>query len=338
MALVRVVIVNYNGGAYLRRCVDALRAQRFLDFEAVIADNGSTDGSLDSLEPLDARFKILRLGANLGFAAANNRAAEGAAATWLATLNPDAFPDENWLAALIEATRRHPDVAMFGSTQIDANRPDRFDGSGDAYFAAGFPWRGNHGHPLSFLPPEGETFSPCAAAALYRTRDFVAAGGFDERFFCYCEDVDLAFRIRLSGGRCIQVRDAVVQHAGSGLSGARSAFTLYHSARNRIWTMVKNVPGPLLMVMVPAHVLVTFFISFTALWRGGLGAIWHGIWDGLLGLPTMIEERRRIQGTRQVLVREIARALGWSPWRFRRRARDVRPLPESSQGATSRRK
>lgn len=145
------------------------------------------------------------------------------------------------------------------------------------FFAAGFPWCGNHGRPISEVPPEGETFGPCAAAALFRTRDFPGAGGFDGRFFCYCEDVDLALRLRLSGGRCIQVRDAVVRHVSSGLSGARSDFALYHSARNRIWTMIKNVPWPLLMPMIPAHVAVTLFISPTALRRGGLAPVWCGI-------------------------------------------------------------
>lgn len=219
----------------------------------------------------------MRLAANLGFAAANNRAAEGAETPWLATLNPDVFAEPGWLAALMAATERHPGVSMFGSTQVDANHPDRLDGTGDAFFAAGFPWRGNHGRPISEVPPEGETFGPCAAAALFRTRDFPGDGGFDERFFCYCENVDLAFQLRLSGGRCIQVRDAVVRHVSSGLSGARSDFALYHSARNRIWTMIKDMPWPLLMPMIPAHVAVTLFISPTALRRGGLAPVWCGI-------------------------------------------------------------
>ncbi len=285
---VRVIIVYYNGGAFLQRCIDNLCVQTFSDFEAVIADNGSSDGSIDAVEPLDGRFRILRLAANLGFAAANNRAAEGAETPWLATLNPDAFAEPGWLAALMAATELHPGVSMFGSTQIDANHPDRLDGTGDAIFAAGFPWRGNHGRPISEVPPEGETFGPCAAAALFRTRDFVGAGGFDERFFCYCEDVDLAFRI---------------------------------------WTMVKNVPWPLLMPMIPAHVAVTLYISLrmTALKRGGLAPIWRGIRDGLLGLREMLECRGRLQGARSASVGEIARALSWSPWRFRSRRHDVRP-------------
>jgi len=92
---------------------------------------------------------------------------------------------------------------------------DLFDGTGDAYSALGVAWRGNHGRSSQEFVPEGETFAPCAAAALYRTDAFRRAGGFDERFICYYEDVDLAFRLRLCGGRCIQVPDAGVHHVGS---------------------------------------------------------------------------------------------------------------------------
>ncbi|MDP6515336.1 MAG: glycosyltransferase family 2 protein [Alphaproteobacteria bacterium] len=325
VARVRVIVVNYNAGADLERCAAALAEQSFADFEAVIADNGSTDGALQALAGLDARFRVLSLATNLGFAAANNRGAAGAETEWLATLNPDAFPEPGWLGALLAATARFPDVTMFGSTQIDDGDPSRLDGSGDAYFAAGFPWRGNHGHAIEDLPADGETFAPCAAAALYRTTEFLAAGGFDERFFCYCEDVDLAFRQRLTGARCIQVRDAVVRHVGSGLTGARSDFTLYHSARNRLWTLFKNVPGALLVPMIPAHLAVTLFISATALRHGGLASIWRGLRDGVTGLGPIWAERRRLQHARAVSWWSIARAFTWSPLRFRRRGHDVRP-------------
>ena len=155
---VRVIVVNYNSGNLLGRCIDALHKQTFSDFEAIIVDNNSTDGSVDAAMVDDPRFTIRRLDDNIGFAAANNLGAKDAATPWLAMLNPDAFAEPNWLAELMDATRRYPDTAMFGSTQISANDPRKLDGSGDAYFAFGLAWRGNYGHPLGDLPEDGETF------------------------------------------------------------------------------------------------------------------------------------------------------------------------------------
>jgi len=93
---------------------------------------------------------------------------------------------------------------MFGSTQIDAQRPDRVDGFGDVVSIYGTAWRGASGSPVSGLPVDDrEVFAPCAAAALYARDPFLATGGFEDSFFCYVEDVDLGFRLRLGGAQCI---------------------------------------------------------------------------------------------------------------------------------------
>ena len=159
----------------------------------------------------------------------------------------------------MDATTRHPDAVMFGSTQIDAADIRRLDGAGDVYHASGLVWRGHHGAPVGSLPPEGEVFAPCAAAALYRRDLFLEAGGFDEGFFCYCEDVDLGFRLRLLGHKCIQVAGARVHHVGSAITGRRSTFATYHSTRNRIWMFVKNMPMALLVPLLPLHIALNAF-------------------------------------------------------------------------------
>jgi len=196
--------------------IDALAAQSLAYFEAIIVDNDSSDGSAKALRLPDDRFRVHLADANLGFAAANNLAAADCKAPWIATLNPDAIAGKTWLEELRGATLRHPDVRMFGSTQLDARKPDRVDGFGDVYSVFGTAWRGASGFPVSTLPPDDrEVFAPCAAAALYARDAYLAAGGFDESFFCYLEDVDLGFRLALRGERCIQVRRAEVKHFGS---------------------------------------------------------------------------------------------------------------------------
>ena len=197
---VRVVIVNYNGGEYLKKAVECLVSQKDTNFEAVIVDNASTDNSIDQLQISDDRFSIIRSEKNFGFAAGNNLGFKNAQTPWLATLNPDAFPEAGWLAALRRATVKHHDATMFGSLQIDANDPMRLDGYGDFYAFFGSPWRGGLGKYISKTPVDIECFSPCAAAALYCREAFEQIDGFDEQYFCYYEDIDLGFRLRLRGG------------------------------------------------------------------------------------------------------------------------------------------
>jgi N-acetylglucosaminyl-diphospho-decaprenol L-rhamnosyltransferase len=324
---VRIVIVNYNAGAYLRRSVAAALAQSFTDFDLVVVDNASIDDSLSTL-PQDPRLSVRRMGENLGFAAGNNRAAADAGGEFLATLNPDAFAEPSWLAALVDAADRHSDAAMFGSTQLMADDPSRLDGAGDAYFAFGLPWRGGYGRPAVEIPREGETFSACAAAALYRLSDFRAAGGFDERFFCYCEDVDLGFRLRLMGKRCVQVKNAVVHHVGGGLAGRASAFTHYHSARNRIWVFLKDMPGALYGLLLPGFVALNLSLLAWAMLRGHGAAVWNGMRDAVRGLGPVLAQRRAVRAARTASTCEIARALCWSPLRVLARRTDVRyPAP-----------
>jgi len=327
---VRIIVVNYNGGAGLRRCLEALRTQTMADFEAVVVDNASHDDSAVCVQDFDNRFSLLSLAENIGFAAANNRGADGAKPDLIATLNPDAFPDRDWLSTLCDAAKKHPDVAMFGSTQVSDRDPSLFDGVGDAYLFAGIPWRGEHGRPVGPLPALADTFSPCAAAAVYRREVFTSVGGFDETFFCYCEDVDLSFRMRLGGQRCLQIASAQVRHVGSASTGQRSAFAVYHGTRNRIWVMVKNMPLPLLIAGAPFHVTALVLLTVRSAFRTKgfveIRAMWRGVGDALRDLGPVLRKRREIQRSATVGWLTIARAMTWSPLRYLRRRADLRPL------------
>lgn len=321
-----IIIVNYNAGARLRAVLDHLAGQSFRDFEAVVVDNASTDNSLELARGSMQRFTLLQPGANLGFAAANNLAAKAARGTFLVFLNPDAYPEPSWLAELMAASERHPGADAFGSTQLDAADSSRIDGAGDVFHVFGIPYRGHFGWPASLLPPEGECFAPCAAAAMYRRAAFEALGGFDERFFCYCEDVDLGFRLRIAGGRSVQVASARVRHEGSGISGRTSDFTVYHGHRNRIWTTFKNMPGEIYWPMLPAHAAVNLYLLLRAFSNGTGRAYARALRDGLLGLPGLAAARREIQKSRRADLKTIARALVWSPAKVSRREAVLRPI------------
>jgi N-acetylglucosaminyl-diphospho-decaprenol L-rhamnosyltransferase len=307
---VRVVIVNFNGGDFLQAAVEGLANQVMDDFEAVIVDNASTDGSLERLVLPDGRFRVIQAGSNTGFAAGSNLGARDASALWLAMLNPDAVPNPQWLARLRAATERYPDVALFGSTQLMANAPTLLDGAGDNYSVFGLAWRGGYGTPAARVSGDMEVFSLCAAAALYRRDVFSAAGGFAEAFFCYLEDVDLCFRLRLQGHRAIQVADARVAHVGSALTGAASAFALYHSTRNGVWLLARCMPWPLLVLAMPLY----FAAQLWLMWRTGhWTARLDGLRDGLRALPAQWPERRRLNASRHLSSRRLSRMLVWNP-------------------------
>jgi N-acetylglucosaminyl-diphospho-decaprenol L-rhamnosyltransferase len=320
-ATVTIIVVNFNAGAHIQRCLAALKAQSFADFDVVLVDNASSDQSLELARSEignDPRFAIHEQVSNLGFAAGNNRGAAKAQGRWIATLNPDAFPTTDWLKTLITATERHPEVAVFGSTQIMANNPDELDGSGDRYFAAGIPWRDRSSARLDKARKQGrdtfETFSPCAAAALYRTEAFRDAGGFDETFFCYVEDVDLGFRMRKRGHNCLQVVDAIVHHVGGGAGGGRrSDFARYHGTRNLIWCFKKNMPITPLILLTPIHLVILILFLVVASLQGSAGAVARGIKDGIGGLSYIKRESLSTAARSTVMD-----AIDWTPFGYLR--------------------
>lgn len=324
--VVTIIVVNFNSGKLIYDCLDALSKQTFANFQVAIVDNGSTDSSIVGCEHFDERFMILPLKENLGFAAANNLVGLSTCTPWIATLNPDAIAEPTWLEQLFKAAERYPEVIMFGSTQIKGHDHKILDGTGDVYSFCGLPIRGNYNHPVSDLPDEGYVFSPCAAAALFRTDIFQSVNGFDERFFCYCEDVDLGFRLRLLSYQCIQVRAAVVYHFGSHIAGYRSAFSTYHSYRNRLWMLIKNMPTALFIAVLMFHTVATAALLLREIAAEAERPALKGILDGIRRSPEMWKSRRDIQRSRKVSTRSVAGMICWSPIVFLKRSHDVRPV------------
>lgn len=309
---VSVIIVTWNSIQYLSGCLDALAAQVFKDFEVVLIDNGSTDDCLGVVNNYTSLLKIRleRLGENKGFAAANNLGGRLARGQWLALLNTDAFPEPDWLEKLLAAAGNDPVFSFFASRQLQTNASHLLDGAGDAFHVSGVAWRRYAGWPSSqFGLKMQEVFSPCAAAALYPRQAFLDVGGFDEDFFSYHEDVDLGFRLRLQGFRCLYVPEAVVHHIGSASYGKASAFAIYHGHRNLVWNYVKNMPPVLFWSYLPIHLLMNLvFLLYFSL-KGQSRAIWRAKRDGLRGLGLMLRKRKEIQRQRRAPVRSLYRLM-----------------------------
>jgi len=314
--IISVIVVTWNSAAYLSRCLECLAAQTLKDFEVVIVDNGSTDGCLDGMEDLCSvlRLRVERLNENKGFAAANNLGARVARGQWLALLNSDAFPEPDWLAELLRAAEKSPEFSCFASRQIQADAPSLLDGAGDTIHISGLAWRRFAGWPAArFGLDAEEVFSPCAAAAFYSRQAFLQVGGFDEDFFSYHEDVDLGFRLRLQGFRCLYVPDAVVYHVGSATFGAQSDFALYHWQRNFIWSFVQNMPSPLLWEALPLHLMANLVYQVNYAFRGRGIVLWKAKGDAFHGLSRALRKRREIQKNYKISREELLRIMERGP-------------------------
>lgn len=309
---VTVVIVNWNAAHFLERCLAALMAQTVAPYEIILVDNASSDDSLDIVRRIPL-VRLLAQDKNLGFARANNLAIEAASAEseWIALLNPDAFAAPSWLEALLAAAQANSDVSFFGSKLLTATDAAVLDGAGDAYHVSGLVWRMGHGALASSFPEEEcEVFSPCAAAAMYKRNVLQEVGGFDEDFFCYVEDVDLGFRLRLAGHRCLYIPSSVALHVGSGTTGGQhSDFALYHGHRNLVWTYLKNMPGALFWVFLPLHLVMNLVALVVFGWRGQGKVMFRAKRDAVLGLPRMWAKRRQLQLNRQVSWRAMLRVM-----------------------------
>ena len=327
-----ILIVNFNGGDYLAKALDSISTQTRRDFELILIDNASTDGSIDNVDLNNfPSATVVKNSENLGFARANNMGAAAANGRWLVLLNPDACADPDWLDKLAAAASMHPGYKVFTSAQLDMHAEDEMDGAGDAYLLFGIPWRGGFGHPRDAMPQDGLCFSGCGAGVMYDRALFRKLGGFDERFFCYCEDVDLGFRLQLMGEDCVFVSDAVIHHAGSGIAGAQSPFSIYHGTRNRIWTYFKNMPLIMLLLTLPVHIALSLYLLARSAFTRRFFPTLRGMRDGLAGLPRVLMSRDWKAPRRKVSLTALSRTMAWNPLMLRQRAPHVRPLPPQRQ-------
>jgi GT2 family glycosyltransferase len=313
---VAVILVHYDSSATLAGCLDSLAAQTRRPDRIVLVDNASRDQAWRSIVERHAEVEVLASPRNLGFAAANNLAIERVAdCQYVALLNVDAFAEPEWLERLLAALEQSPAHAFCGSELISAGDTSRFDGTGDVYHVSGRCWRRDVGRSRVGAPrSKAPVLGPCAAAALYRRDALLAVGGFDERYFCYLEDVDLDFRLRLAGYRYLPLAEPLVRHVGCASTGRHSDFSIYHGHRNLVWTYVKNMPGMLFWLYLPQHLLLNLVSLAMFIVLGRARPIVAAKLDALRGLGEVWKSRRSVQSLRVVSTREVRSWLshGWA--------------------------
>jgi N-acetylglucosaminyl-diphospho-decaprenol L-rhamnosyltransferase len=324
--VVSVIVLAYQSGALLADCIASLERQTFRDVEIILADNASTDGAPQAVAAAHPAVRFLENGANLGFAGGLNRGVAAARGRWVAFLNPDAFAEPDWLERLLAAADANPGARCFTSRQLMADDPTVLDGLGDVMSVTGFPYRGGYLLPDPGNAVLGEVFSACGGAMMIDRALFLDVGGFDERLFCYCEDVDLGYRLRLRGEPTLVVPDAVVRHVGGTASGgARSDFAVFHGTRNRFWVFVKDTPPLLFWLTLPLHLLTTAVLFWRHQVHGELEAPWRGFKAGVKGIGVALEARREAQAQRRVGSWAILKAMALSPADLRGRRVFIQP-------------
>jgi len=311
-----ILILLWQSEQYLQRCLQSLLEQTFTDFEVILLNNG---GSQPPDPEVLANFRDLTLKQiysenNLGFAGGNNLAARSAAGEYLVLLNSDAFPEPNWLEILHQAAQTHPGHC-FASRLLQADNSAFLDGEWNVYHASGLTWRKNHNRSAAKSTTSPRlVMSACAAASAYPRTAFEQAGGFDEDFFAYMEDLDLDMRLQLAGHPFLYLPEATVGHVGSGSTGYRSDFATYYGQRNLIWAFVKNMPGFLFYLLLPVHIFFNLLYLFTGIFLPSGKTLFRGKRDALLGLSVMLKKRRAIQAQRKITPLQFAKLLDWNPF------------------------
>jgi len=308
-----VIVPNYNGRALLGECLDALSAQTYPAdrYEVVMIDDASTDDSVSFVRTHYPAVRIIALTTNHGFDKACNLAAKVVRGDFLVLLNNDAVPEPGWLDALAEALQAHPQAGAATSKMLLYDQRDRLHNAGDMMGQDGIPrnrgvWEIDRGQYDDAV----WVFSGCGGAVAYRRAVWEALGGFAELFSMYLEDVDLGWRMQLRGWKTIFVPGARVYHHLSATGGGITAS--YYTGRNTIWTIARDMPGPILRRHWRRVLGAQWRIARKALraWRGEAArARLRGMLAGLVGLPRVLRQRRAIQTERTVDLDEIERQL-----------------------------
>lgn len=247
-----IIIVNYNGGEMVIRCLRSVFLVSSDAFEVILVDNASTDGSTDTIRQLFPELRVIRSRTNLGFGAANNLAACHAAGQYLAFLNPDTIVTPGWLEELIRALELDPRAGLATSRILLADDPTRINACGNDVHCSGLTLCRGIGKGSSALSQREEVQAISGAAFAIRRDLFEMLGGFDETFFLYMEDTDLSWRARLAGYWCIYVPSSVVYHEYELCFRTKKIF--YHE-RNRYLMLFKSLHWQTLLALLPILLL-----------------------------------------------------------------------------------
>lgn len=290
---VSIIIVTYNGRRFLDDCLSSLAFQTFQNFEVILVDNGSSDESVSFVRKKYPSVVIIENGVNLGFAGGTNTGIRVAKGEFILALNNDTIADPSFLEEIVRPMQADSHVGVCGSKMVFPDK--RLNSTGICISRSGAAWdRGMFEDDRGQYDREEEVFGACAGAALYRKAMLDRIGLLDEDFFAYMEDVDLAYRARLAGWKCIYVPTARIVHYHGGTAGYKSDLAVYYGNRNGVWYVLKVFPASMLLMYLPwilgRSICVIPYYSL----KGKTRAILKSKIDAVKGVGKMIRKRSGI--------------------------------------------
>jgi GT2 family glycosyltransferase len=309
-----VIVLNWNGKHFLEECLGSLQGQSLRNFEVILVDNGSTDGSVEFVTEHFPEVIVVPLSKNLGFCGGNNEGIEKSSGEWIMLLNNDTEVVPEFLNAMHQAVRTHPDAGMFACKMLFADSKATIDNCGFTVSRAGTAQeigrfeidRGQYG-------PDLEPFGPSGGAGVYSRAMLDRIGLLDEDFFLIYEDFDLAMRARLQGFRCRFVPEAVVFHKYRSSLGKLPDWQVFYSQRNVEFVYLKNMPAPLVLRHGLSHLLYDAGSLLYFMRKGFLRPFVSAKFEVLRQLRRVCRKRRNIQANRTVSSEQF-RALLRGKW------------------------
>ncbi len=310
MDKIAIVILNWNGASMLMRFLPDVLKYSCREAVVYVADNASTDNSVDVMKAHFPEIKLILLDKNWGFAEGYNKALEQIDAEYYVLLNSDVEVSHHWLSPLAEFMDNHPEVAACQPKLLSENDKDSFEYAGacggfmDRY---GYPFcrgrifdtveRDNGQYDYAM-----EIFWATGACMMVRASDFIKAGGFDGRFFAHNEEIDLCWRLHLSGKKIYCIPDSYVYHIGGGTLPKNNPMKTYLNFRNNLIMLYKNLSEKELKRVMFVRFFLDYIAAFQSLLSGRCKdflAILKARKDFKKMLPEYAKTRKEIQEKRK---------------------------------------
>ena len=304
--MVSVIVLNWNGKMFLKGCLDSLALQTYSDFETLLVDNGSTDGSTEFVRENYPRVRLVALPENTGFAEGNNRGLAECEGEYIVTLNNDTKVAPDFLAELVRPVEKDARIGMVAARMRNYYQPELIDAAGLKIGANGLGYNIGVGEKDEGQYDGAVLFGPCGGAALYRRAMVDEVGFFDSDFFAYYEDFDLAWRGRQAGWECAMAPRAMLYHIHSATSGEWSPFKIYQTHRNKWYVIIKNWPASLLIRYLPTVIFMDVASFSLAVLRGrGMAAVRARL-DLLCNFRSILRKRGEVRKKRKISDRQVA--------------------------------
>lgn len=310
---VAVIVLNWNGKEFLKTCLDSLQTQTFRNFKVILVDNGSSDNSAEFVRDNYPDVEVIAINKNCGFAKGNNIGIQAALkdddVKYIALLSNDTKVEPDWLKELVKVAELDKQVGSCQPKMLSTGNPKIIDALGIAINKNGAAIQVGYGTEDTGQHNQvKEIFGPCAGSVLYKREMLMHVGLFDEDFFIYYEDVDLALRARLAGWRSMYVPKAVVYHEHSVAYGKASPVKMYFLGRNQYYYTIKNLPTDIIfkfLIRRSAGIAATILAYIKNRKFEWIKPYLKANFDAIKNIQMMRKKRKKIRSARLISDEEL---------------------------------